>query len=77
MAQDIFLTQKPTIMPITHDLRDAFYLSDRVLVMARGPGRIMRRSKSRFLGRARHGPCREEFGELVFPLREWIAGTTR
>jgi NitT/TauT family transport system ATP-binding protein len=78
VVQDIFLTQKPTIMLITHDLREALYLSDRVLVMARGPGRIIEQVEVTFpRPRTPRTLFEKEFGELVFRLREAIAGTMR
>jgi NitT/TauT family transport system ATP-binding protein len=78
VVQDIFLTQKPTIMLITHDLREALYLSDRVLVMARGPGRIIEEVEVTFpRPRTPRTLFEKEFGELVFRLREAIAGTMR
>ena len=78
VVQDIFLSQKPTIMLITHDLREALYLSDRVLVMARGPGRIIEEVEVTFpRPRTPRTLFEKEFGDLVFRLRESIAGTMR
>jgi NitT/TauT family transport system ATP-binding protein len=78
VVQDIFLNQKPTIMLITHDLREALYLSDRVLVMARGPGRIIEEVEVKFpRPRTPRTLFDKEFGDLVFHLRESIAGTMR
>jgi len=78
VVQDLFLNQKPTIMLITHDLREALYLSDRVLVMARGPGRIIEEVKVDFpRPRTPRTPFDKDFGDMVFQLRESIAGTMR
>jgi NitT/TauT family transport system ATP-binding protein len=78
VVQDIFLSQRPTIMLITHDLREALYLSDRVLVMARGPGRIIEEVEVKFpRPRTPRTLFEKEFGDLVFHLREAIAGTMR
>lgn len=41
VVQELFLAQRPTVVLITHDLREAVYLADRVLVMGRCPGRII------------------------------------
>jgi NitT/TauT family transport system ATP-binding protein len=78
VVQDLFLNQKPTIMLITHDLREALYLSDRVLVMARGPGRIIEEVRVDFpRPRTPRTLFDKEFGDMVFHLRESIARTMR
>jgi NitT/TauT family transport system ATP-binding protein len=39
--QDLWLARKPTVILVTHDLREAALLSDRVPVMSARPGRIV------------------------------------
>jgi NitT/TauT family transport system ATP-binding protein len=39
--QDLWLARKPTVILVTHDLREAALLADRVLVMCARPGRIV------------------------------------
>jgi len=40
--QRIWMTQRSTMVMVTHDVEEALYLGDRVIVMAPSPGRIRR-----------------------------------
>lgn len=41
VLQDLYLRQRPTVVIVTHDLREALFLADRVVVMSNRPGRIV------------------------------------
>lgn len=48
VLQDVWLARRPTVILVTHDLREAVYLADRVLVMSSRPGRIIAERKIDF-----------------------------
>lgn len=39
--QDLWLTRKPTVLLVTHDLREAAFLSTRIVVLSARPGRVI------------------------------------
>ena len=39
--QDLYLDRKPTVLLVTHDLREAGFLANRICVMSARPGRII------------------------------------
>ncbi|WP_315831866.1 ABC transporter ATP-binding protein [Bradyrhizobium prioriisuperbiae] len=39
--QQLWINQKPTVLLVTHDLRESAYLANRIIVMSARPGRIV------------------------------------
>jgi NitT/TauT family transport system ATP-binding protein len=73
VMQALWMERKFTAILITHDLREATYLADRVFVMSKRPGRIIL-SKHVDIPRPRTLDTTFEphFGEIVHELREHI-----
>jgi NitT/TauT family transport system ATP-binding protein len=73
VLHDLWWAKRFTVILVTHDLREAVYLADRVFVMGNRPGRIIATKTV-----ARPGPrriedtSRPEFNETVQELREHI-----
>lgn len=73
VMQDLWLARKPTVILVTHDLREAVFLADRVLVMTARPGRIMvERQVDLPRPRTREMTYSPYFQEMVQDLREHI-----
>jgi NitT/TauT family transport system ATP-binding protein len=72
--QDLWLARKPTVILVTHDLREAVFLADRVLVMSARPGRIVaERSPAEPRPRTLDMTYEPASVALVHELREHIA----
>ena len=41
MLQELWLTRKPTVILVTHDLRESAFLANRIVVMSARPGRVL------------------------------------
>ena len=71
--QELWLSRKSTVMLVTHDLREAAYLANRICVMSARPGRIV---EDRTVSFARPRPIdvtfEPEFVQLVQALRAQI-----
>ncbi|MFT8245154.1 ABC transporter ATP-binding protein [Roseomonas sp. BN140053] len=76
--QTVCETLKPTVILVTHDLREAVFLADRVLVMSARPGRIIAERTVPF-GRPRSldDMYTKPFQDLVHDLREHISAARR
>ena len=48
IMQDLWLTLRPTVLLVTHDLKEAAYLANRICVMQARPGRIIEESAVAF-----------------------------
>jgi NitT/TauT family transport system ATP-binding protein len=48
IMQDLWLSRRPTVLLVTHDLKEAAYLANRICVMQARPGRIIDDSVVRF-----------------------------
>src|SRR5207253_662860 len=61
IMQELWITRKPTVILVTHDLREAGYLANRIAVMRARPGRIVDDSVVPF-ARPRRGTAAPEPG---------------
>jgi NitT/TauT family transport system ATP-binding protein len=71
--QELWMANRPTVILVTHDLREAVFLADRVLVMSARPGRIiLDRKVATPRPRRLEGAYSDEAVALVQELREHI-----
>ncbi|MDQ8023585.1 MAG: ABC transporter ATP-binding protein [Moraxellaceae bacterium] len=72
--QNLWMTQRPTVLLVTHDLREAAYLATRICVMSARPGRILEERNVEFpRPRSIEMSYAPECAELVQALRLRIA----
>jgi NitT/TauT family transport system ATP-binding protein len=74
--QQLWLERKPTVLLVTHDLRESAYLANRILVMSPRPGRVIDDCEVRFT-RPRNIEITYEqsFVALTHRLRSLIVST--
>jgi NitT/TauT family transport system ATP-binding protein len=78
VLQDLWMARRPTVILVTHDLREAVYLADRVLVMSARPGRIVAERRIDFARPRRlANTYAPEFQALVHDLRDRINASRR
>jgi NitT/TauT family transport system ATP-binding protein len=78
IMQTLWIARRPTVLLVTHDLRESAYLANRICVMSARPGRIL---ETRDVGFARprtlESSYAPEFAALVQQLRMRIAEARR
>ncbi len=75
ILQNLWLAHKPTVLLVTHDLREAAFLGSRICVMSARPGRIIDDSRVEFPRPRTIGMTFEpDFVALNQRLRELIVG---
>jgi len=73
-VQALCMTRRPTVILVTHDLREAAYLADRIFVMSARPGRVLATHDVRFpRPRTLDMTFSEEFVALNHALRNEIS----
>jgi NitT/TauT family transport system ATP-binding protein len=81
--QDLWINRRPTVLLVTHDLRESAYLASRICVMSSRPGRIIEDQRVTFARpRTLESSYQPDFTSLVQSLRMSIAearapGSTR
>jgi NitT/TauT family transport system ATP-binding protein len=74
VLQALWLARRPTVILVTHDLREAAFLADRVLVMSARPGRVVaERAVTLPRPRRLEDTYRPDFVDLVHALRDHIS----
>lgn len=74
VMQDLWIARKPTVVLVTHDLREAVFLADRVHVMSARPGRMIHSRDVPFARtRQLEDTYRPEFTAITQELREHIS----
>jgi NitT/TauT family transport system ATP-binding protein len=73
IMQDLWMTRRPTVLLVTHDLKEAAYLANRICVMQARPGRIIEESAVAFARpRSIATSYEPDFVALTHRLRELI-----
>jgi NitT/TauT family transport system ATP-binding protein len=72
--QELWMSRRPTVILVTHDLREAAYLADRIFVMSARPGRVIAAHEVPFpRPRTLDMTFSGEFVELIHALRREIS----
>ncbi len=74
IMQQLWMTKRPTVLLVTHDLRESAYLANRICVMSSRPGRILENREVLFARpRTLERSYAADFSSLVQDLRMRIA----
>ena len=74
ILQELWITRRPTVILVTHDLREAAYLADRIFVMSARPGKVIATHAAKFpRPRTLDMTFNEEFVALNHALRNQIS----
>ncbi|MCB8748108.1 ABC transporter ATP-binding protein [Rhodoferax sp. U2-2l] len=74
ILQSLWMTQRPTVLLVTHDLRESAFLANRIAVMSARPGRILEEREVPFARpRTLEMSYSPEFATLVQQLRMRIS----
>jgi NitT/TauT family transport system ATP-binding protein len=72
--QELWMAKRPTVLLVTHDLRESAYLANRICVMSARPGRIIQDKTVEFARpRTLESSYEPDFTSLVQALRMSIA----
>ena len=78
IMQTLWMDRRPTVLLVTHDLRESAYLANRICVMSSRPGRILETREVGFVRpRTLESSYAPEFATLVQQLRMRIADARR
>ncbi len=78
IMQSLWIARRPTVLLVTHDLRESAYLANRICVMSARPGRILETREVAFARpRTLESSYAPEFATLVQQLRMRIAQARR
>src|SRR5262245_2930072 len=74
VLQTLCAKKKPTVILVTHDLREAVYLADTIYVVSARPGRIVSRTTVPFARpRTLEDTYKQDFIDMAHGLREQIS----
>lgn len=78
VVQDLWMEKRPTVILVTHDLREAICLADTIYVFSPRPGRVVSRTEVPFpRPRSLKTTYLPEFVEMTHALRELIVPGAR